>query len=148
MKRLSPNRSTHEYYYELSVQHSEDVARLMAAAKAAGYEVSRTVLVELWLRVSTASDKLWLSLGESNDEELLQKLLQHAVVSETSANVNPPEGHASWLDYAVTTLNTREARMASMFDDDVPVISGESIRYVARAELELLREVARKGKSE
>lgn len=63
------------------------------------------------------------------------------------SNIPPPKGHASWLDYAIFTMDTRSAlhEMQGLFDDDAPVnlhVTGDDLRAAARAELEALRQAA------
>lgn len=57
----------------------------------------------------------------------------------------PPEGYASWLDYAVATMDTRNAQLDRLFDDS-PWIDRDELRKAALDELNELRRLA-KGKS-
>lgn len=53
----------------------------------------------------------------------------------------PPEGYQSWLDYAVATMDTRQAQLDGLFDDSVWVDRDEC-RQAALAELNELRKRA------
>lgn len=60
------------------------------------------------------------------------------------SNIPPPKGHASWLDYAIATMDTRSAlhEMQGLFDDDVTPdfnASSDDLRAAAAAELQALR---------
>ena len=50
----------------------------------------------------------------------------------------PPEGHATWLDYAIATMDTRSLNIESLFFDGEEV-TRESMRAAAAGELERLR---------
>ncbi|MFZ4534886.1 hypothetical protein [Propionivibrio sp.] len=52
----------------------------------------------------------------------------------------PPTGHASWLDYAVDTMDTRSIEIESLFDDVENAPTREAMRHSARAELDALRQ--------
>ena len=51
----------------------------------------------------------------------------------------PPTGYASWLDYAVDTIDTGAIEIDYLFDDDSTAPTREAMRGSARAELEALR---------
>ena len=51
----------------------------------------------------------------------------------------PPTGYASWLDYAVDTMDTGAIEIDYLFDDDSTAPTREAMRGSARAELEALR---------
>jgi hypothetical protein len=52
----------------------------------------------------------------------------------------PPTNFQSWLDYAVATMDVREARLELIFDeDDSPSPSEDAIRVAAQEELDHLR---------
>ena len=53
----------------------------------------------------------------------------------------PPNGFASWLDFAVETFDTRGPWVESLFSDDraAPALDRDAIREAARAELHRLR---------
>ena len=58
-------------------------------------------------------------------------------------DLKPPEGYVSWLDYAITTMDTRQP-YNQQFADDEPywgekIIDREEMREAARAELAELR---------
>lgn len=54
----------------------------------------------------------------------------------------PPAGHASWLDYAVDTMDTRSIEIEYLFKNDSAAPTREAMRESARAELEALRRAA------
>lgn len=54
----------------------------------------------------------------------------------------PPTGHASWLDYAVDTMDTGSIEIDYLFDDDSTAPTREAMRDSARAELDALRRAA------
>jgi len=53
----------------------------------------------------------------------------------------PPNGFASWLDFAVETFDTRGPWVESLFFDDqaAPTLDRDAVREAARAELRRLR---------
>lgn len=54
----------------------------------------------------------------------------------------PPTGHASWLDYAVNTMETRSLEIEYLFEDTATAPTREAMRDSARAELNTLRRAA------
>ena len=58
----------------------------------------------------------------------------------------PPDGYASWLDYAVECFSTRDPWLdsifAGMFDPSVEELDREQIRESARIELRALLKAA------
>lgn len=67
---------------------------------------------------------------------------------ERSANTighpAPPAGHATWLDYAVATMDTRSVEIERLLDDapGVQNPTREEMRLAVRAELDALRQQA------
>lgn len=55
----------------------------------------------------------------------------------------PPEGHASWLDYAVDQFDTREAQLRYMFDDTHCDVPRDAYRDRVQAEFLRLKETTR-----
>ncbi len=58
--------------------------------------------------------------------------------------ITPPKGFATWLDYAVATMDVRSAQQAmnGLFDEEQvvdPLPSYDDIREAAQAELAALR---------
>jgi hypothetical protein len=53
----------------------------------------------------------------------------------------PPDGFASWLDFAVETFDTRGPWLESLFCDvqAAPALDRDAVREAARAELRRLR---------
>lgn len=60
----------------------------------------------------------------------------------------PPTGYASWLDYAVDTMDTGAIEIDYLFDDDSTAPTREAMRDSARAELEALRRGVAKTRPE
>lgn len=55
-----------------------------------------------------------------------------------SEPLSPPTGYASWLDYAIATMDTRGLYLESIAGEG-PVIQRHEMRAAARAELDALR---------
>jgi len=56
---------------------------------------------------------------------------------ESSAErLKPPEGYASWTDYAIATMDTRSLHLSSIMDDDLwgRVVEREEMTEAAKAE--------------
>jgi len=61
----------------------------------------------------------------------------------TLAVLKPPAGHASWLDYAIATMDVRSAQLSSMEETDGDAQpSYDAMRAAAKAELAALRPAA------
>jgi hypothetical protein len=69
-----------------------------------------------------------------------QKVLGMSDSRDISAP-QPPDGFATWLDFAVETFDTRGPWIERLFSDDqtVPALDRDAIREAARAELRRLR---------
>jgi hypothetical protein len=52
----------------------------------------------------------------------------------------PPEGYASWLDFAVEMFDRRTVWLEAVFSEDVAVPDRDAIREAARTELRILRD--------
>lgn len=63
--------------------------------------------------------------------------------SSESPTLPPPEGFATWLDFAVETFDTRGLYVAALFSDDATVLDRDVMRDAARTELVNLRRKAR-----
>jgi len=48
----------------------------------------------------------------------------------------PPDGYATWLDYAVVTMDTRGVATANLFDDDDSKRDRDAMSKAAFEELE------------
>lgn len=58
-------------------------------------------------------------------------------------SVPPPEGFATWLDYAVATLDTRSVEVERLYaEDDAVVPTRQQIQQAAKDELHALRKAA------
>jgi hypothetical protein len=128
------------------VTYADDVQRLVQAAHKQGYEVSARVAAELWIRYSESRSASWLMMDGVTDENLLRGLLQEAVVVDTATSgPTPPQGYASWLDYAVQTMDTRSPYLEQFFVQDAPEVSREAMLEAAAQELIRLRQLAGLG---
>ena len=116
----------------------EDVARLVAVAAKAGYDVSQEVAAHLWALHSADLCAGWLS-ANWNDESVLDSLLKHAVVTDIAAVVPTlPAGYGTWLDYAVDTVKLPASEVARLTDHEAGAAT-EALRDAARTELATLR---------
>lgn len=65
--------------------------------------------------------------------------------SAPAAKLAPPRGYASWLDYAVATMDTRDLHLTSIYEDGEPdshwgrAVQREEMRDAAQQELDSLR---------
>lgn len=64
------------------------------------------------------------------------------VLAETESLPVPPAGYPSWLDYAVSTMNTRSVFLDLCITDSKHVPSRESMERAVRHELQELRRKA------
>lgn len=62
-------------------------------------------------------------------------------ISERNAQVAPPAGYATWLDFAAETIDTRSLEIERLLDDGlgVPTPTREAMRQAVKAELTALR---------
>lgn len=57
----------------------------------------------------------------------------------TSAHPAPPDGYATWLDYAVACMDTRAVEVSLSLGDTPSPPTQQAMRNAAKAELEDLR---------
>jgi len=114
--------------------YRQDVTRLLQVVAKAGYALTDDDARVIWSQCSVSLSAGW-QLPEMSDEQVLQILLKHATVI---ADIAPPEGFGTWLDYAVESFDTRSLALEPMFDNDAGP-SQDDMREAARAELRRLR---------
>jgi len=125
-----------------SIEFTEDVARLVAVAAAAGYTLTSAHAASIWKRYSDALCASWLVLPP-DDADVLRDLLEHGVVKDAPTPMPPPPaGYGSWLDYAITTMDVRSLVLSELFADEPQSYTREAYRDAARAELAALRRAA------
>lgn len=139
-QRLVPSSRKQPPDFDPVTDYPEDVERLLAVATNAGYKLTPRDAAELWRRHADDVCASWFVVdGEGPD--ILAALLKHADVQPDSADTPaPPEGYASWLDFAVDTMDTRAEEIDRLFADKP--ISRQSMRDAVRAELAALRRKA------
>ena len=64
-------------------------------------------------------------------------------VEAHKGRARPPHGYASWLDFAVASMDVRSAQLAKMAEGPVPVPTHEAMREWAKAELVALQAESR-----
>jgi hypothetical protein len=135
MKTLRPTRRrNHDAGFDARVEYAHDVEQLIRAALSHGYHLSHDDAVELWMRHSVAMCASWLTMDATSDVELVRAMREHsAVVDEPIPAIKPPGGYASWLDYAVESMDTRQPYLDH---------TRETMRQAAQAELLYLRRLA------
>ena len=96
------------------------------------------------MRHSDESCASWLMMDGSSDADLVAILLKHATAIDTDAPTAPPppEGYATWLDYAVATMDTRMPQLEQIMQDGATEHSREAMRQAVQAELACLRKLA------
>lgn len=127
------------------VSFPDDVARLVMVAKEAGYLVSPADAGEIWRRSSESVCATWLSPSTWRDVDILEEMTRYGVSVEAPDNrPRPPSGYASWLEYAVDTMDTRSAELERLFEEDPDdgVSTREAMRQAVKAELDELRQRA------
>ena len=138
--RLIPRSLPQEPDFDPVTEFPEDVARLVTVATNEGYQLSPQDAAELWRRHAGEVCASWFAVTGSS-QEVLAKLLQHAEVLVVEVDrPAPPDGYASWLDYAVDTMDTRSEEIGRLMLERPS--SRESMRDAARAELLSLRRKA------
>ena len=138
--RLVPTSLMHTPDFDPVADYSEDVERLLAVATNAGYNLNPRDATELWRRHAGEVCASWFAV-DGDDQDILAALLKHADVQPDAANIPaPPDGYASWLDFAVDTMDTRAEELDRLFAD--APISRQSMRDAVRAELFALRREA------
>lgn len=124
---------------DLAAEFPDDIARLVATAAKAGFEVSPHLAAQLWARYSDDVCATWLSPSQWNDETVLDCLLKHAAIIDTPTAVPAvPTGYQSWLDYAVATVELPASEVGALTDDESAAVR-LAIRDAARTELRILR---------
>lgn len=127
---------------DFTAKFPDDIARLVATAAKAGFEVSPDVAAQLWVRYSDGLCAAWLSMTDWNDETVLECLLKHAVIIDTPAGVPAVlAGYQTWLDYAVATLELPASEGDALTDEELAA-ARLAIRDAARTELSILRRLA------
>lgn len=122
--------------------YPDDIERLVAAATNAGYKLAPRDAAELWRRHAGEVCASWFAVT-GDDAEILAVLLKHAEIQPDTADIPaPPAGYASWLDFAVDTMDTRSEEIDRLFADEPT--SRQSMRDAVRAELVALRRKAGK----
>jgi hypothetical protein len=141
MKQLIPAPIPPAEDFQPKDEFPNEVARLVSAARAKGYQVTPDGAAQLWCRYSESLCACWLSISSPDDDEaLVSCMLKYAVVTDVAAGMlPPPEGYHSWLDYAVATLDVSPAELEHLLADERNRPTGEVMRNAARAELEDLR---------
>ena len=146
MKILVPaSTPAEEPKFDPVVSFPDDVTRLIAVAKEAGYLMSPADAGEIWRRSSESVCASWLSLSTWRDVDILEEMTRYGASFEVPENQPTlPQGYASWLDYAVDTVDTRSVQVERMFDEgpspEIP--TREAMRQIVRTELEERRQRA------
>jgi hypothetical protein len=93
-----------------------------------------------------ADPRRWQSRGHATADTVARQ--QGGSVPEKPRSPRPPVGYATWLDYAVATMDTRTASLSAL-EEDWDVIDGdrEAMRRAVQEELRALREAVRNGDS-
>ena len=142
MKRLVP-KPLFSQDWDSAPDSPDDIARLVRAAAAAGFVLFAEDAVVLWRRHSEDVCAGWLTLEGEEDSALVQQLLKQAVVVEQPKNAPPPpQGYASWLDYAVATLDNNSIALQCLFDEQSGPPTREDMLRAAKWELSELRRLA------
>jgi len=120
--------------------YPEDVERLVRAAANAGYKVTPHDAAELWRRHAGDVCASWFDVA-GTDQDIVTALLKHAEVLSVAVDTpTPPEGYASWLDFAVDTMDIRAEDQQGL--GTCSSISRQAMRDAVRAELVALRRKA------
>lgn len=139
-QRLVPSSRKHTPDFDPLTDYAEDVERLLAVATNAGYKLTPRDAAELWRQHAGDVCASWFVV-DGDDSDILAALLKHAdVQADVADTLAPPDGYASWLDYAVDTMDTRAEEIDRLFTDKP--ISRQSMRDAVRAELAALRRKA------
>lgn len=142
MKRLIPAPLPATPDFDPVASFPADVERLVAAAENAGYTLSSIDAGELWRRHSDDLCASWLGVT-GYEHSLMAALLKHAeVIPEVENHPAPPQGYASWLDFAVDTMDTRSEELVRSFADET--VSRQAMRDAVQAELLAVRRKASK----
>ncbi|NMF96459.1 hypothetical protein GPA27_03510 [Aromatoleum toluolicum] len=142
MKKLQVAPLPEQVAPDFAAKFPDDIARLVATAANAGFEVSPEVAAQLWARYSDGLCATWLSMSEGSDETVLECLLKHAVIIDAPSGVPAmPAGYQTWLDYAVATMELPAPEVGALTDDELAA-ARLAMRDAARTELSILRRLA------
>lgn len=140
-KRLIPRPLPRTPEFDPVTDFPADIKRLVMVASNAGYKLSPQDAAELWRRHAGAVCASWFAVT-GRDKDILVVLLKHAEILPEEADLPiPPDGYATWLDYAADTMDTRSEETGRLFLDK-NVASRQSMRDAVRAELMALRRKA------
>lgn len=140
MKRLIPTPLPVTPDFDPLADYPEDVERMVTAAANAGYQVTPRHAAELWRRHAGDLCASWFAVV-GTDKDIVTALLKHAEIQPDSEDTpTPPEGYASWLDFAVDTMDTRAEEQERLWASTP--ISRQAMRDAVRAELVALRRKA------
>ena len=142
MKRLLPLRLLPDQLFDPVSEFSDDIARLVAAAKAGGYLVTPAHAGELWRRHCEAICASWFEVTGDESTIVAALLEQAEVTTEITPTVPPPSGYGTWLDYAVATLDTRSVEIEQMLSENGEPVSRQAMQDAARDELAVLRKLS------
>ncbi|WP_153133338.1 hypothetical protein [Dechloromonas hortensis] len=118
-----------------------DLDYIIRIATAAGYALTRLDAETIWGR--HCADTLCITwIRPATDTEVMTALEQQGQVLELP---DPPEGYASWLDYAVATMDTRSVDIARVLDDVAPAVTREQMREAVQLEYQSLLKRAGQG---
>jgi len=143
MKTLIPTPYLSEEPFDPREEYADDVALMVAAAHSMGYHLDPLHAAEMWIRHSEGYCAGWLSVG-TNKADTVRTLLQHATVIDgpEPGTPLPPKGYATWLDYAVDTMDTRTPYLDQYGQDEPTDHSREAMHKAVQAELKQLRRLA------
>lgn len=140
MKKLLLAQLPEPVVPDFAAQFPHDIARLVATAAKAGFEVSPDVAAQLWARYSDGLCATWLSMSEWSDEIVLECLLKHGAIIDTPAGLPAvPAGYQTWLDYAVANMELPASEVGALADEELAAAT-LAIREAAGTELRLLRQ--------
>jgi hypothetical protein len=144
MKTLMPAPCPSGSSFDPQAEYPQDVQQLVSAAQSQGYRLSPRSAAEIWVRYSDESCASWLMVDGSSDADLVSTLLKYATVIDTPEPTAPPppDGYATWLDYAVTTMDTRMPQLDQIMQESAIEHSREAMSQAVQAELAYLRRLA------
>ena len=118
-----------------------DLDYICSVAAAAGYSLTRLDAETLWRRHCADTHCItWIS--PTTDTEVMTALEQQGQVLELP---DPPEGQASWLDYAVAIMDTRSVEIERLFDDAAGTVTRELMHEAVQLEYQDLLQRAGQG---
>jgi hypothetical protein len=136
-QRLVPAPLPRAPDFDPTTEFPEDIERLVAVATGAGYRLGPQDAAALWRRHADEECASWFAVA-GDPREILAALLRHAdVVPEADDVPPPPDGYATWLDFAVDTMDVRSEEIERLFQDRPA--SRQSMRDAANTELAALR---------